>query len=121
MARPPAQAIAVGHFRSTAEAIAAAADAIAQGAAAVELMDHLILGLSRQRLEYAALSEILEGEPDALLFVTFFGETEAEAAAASIAWLPNGARTVTATTPSVRSARPTAQRWSRCARRASGC
>ena len=81
VARPPAQAIAVGHFRSTAEAIAAGADAIAHDAAAVELMDHLILGLSRQRLEYAALSGILEGEPDALLFVTFFGETEAEAAA----------------------------------------
>ena len=82
VARPAAQAIAVGHFRSTAEAIAAAADAIARDAAAVELMDHLILELSRQRLEYSALSEILEGVPSALLFVTFFGETEAEAAAA---------------------------------------
>ena len=50
-------------------------------AAAVELMDHMILELSRQRLEYAALSGILDGEPSALLFVTFFGDTEAEAAA----------------------------------------
>ena len=82
VARPAAQAIAVGHFRSTAEAIAASADAIARDAAAVELMDHMILELSRRRLEYAALSGILEGEPSALLFVTFFGETEAEAAAA---------------------------------------
>ena len=81
VARPAAQAIAVGHFRSTAEAIAASADAIAHDAAAVELMDHMILELSRQRLEYAALSGILEGEPSALLFVTFFGDTEAEAAA----------------------------------------
>lgn len=81
VARPAAQAIAVGHFRSTAEAIAASADAIGLGAAAVELMDQMILDLSRGRLEYAALSEILTGEPSALLFVTFFGETEAEAAA----------------------------------------
>ena len=81
VARPAAQAIAVGHFHSTAEAIAASADAIARDAAAVELMDHMILELSRRRLEYAGLTEILEGEPDALLFVTFFGETEAEAAA----------------------------------------
>jgi len=80
--RPAAQAIAVGHFRSTADAIAAAADAIARDAAAVELMDHLILELARQRLEYSALSELLKDEPNALLFVTFFGETEAEAAAA---------------------------------------
>ena len=79
--RPAAQAIAVGHFRSTAEAIAASADAIGLGAAAVELMDQMILDLSRGRLEYAALAEILQGEPSALLFVTFFGETEAEAAA----------------------------------------
>ena len=82
VARPAAQAIAVGHFRSTAEAIAASADAIARDAAAVELIDHTILDLSRRRLEYAALSGILEGDPNALLFVTFFGESEAEAAAA---------------------------------------
>ncbi len=81
VARPAAQAIAVGHFRSTAQAIAASADAIGLGAAAVELMDQMILDLSRGRLEYAALSQILKGEPSALLFVTFFGETEAEAAA----------------------------------------
>jgi FAD/FMN-containing dehydrogenase/Fe-S oxidoreductase len=82
VARPAAQAIAVGHFHSAAEAIAASADAIARDAAAVELLDRMILDLSRQRLEYAALSGILEGDPGALLFVTFFGETEAEAAAA---------------------------------------
>jgi FAD/FMN-containing dehydrogenase/Fe-S oxidoreductase len=82
VARPVAQAIAVGHFRSTAEAVAASADAIAHDAAAVELMDHLILDLSRQRPEYAALSQILEGEPRALLFVTFFGQSDEEAASA---------------------------------------
>jgi FAD/FMN-containing dehydrogenase/Fe-S oxidoreductase len=82
VARPAAQAIAVGHFHSTAEAIAASGDAIAHDAAAVELLDHMILELSRQRLEYTALSGILEGDPSALLFVTFFGETEAETAAA---------------------------------------
>jgi FAD/FMN-containing dehydrogenase len=43
---PAAQAIAVGHFRSTAEAIAASADAIALDAAAVELMDNMILELT---------------------------------------------------------------------------
>ncbi len=76
---PAAQAIAVGHFHSTADAIAAADDALGLDAAAVELMDRLILDLSRERPEYAALSRILEGEPDALLFVTFFADEEAEA------------------------------------------
>ena len=82
VARPAAQAIAVGHFRSTAEAIAASADARALDAAAIELIDQLILDLSRERQEYAALSRILVGEPGALLFVTFFADSEAEATAA---------------------------------------
>jgi FAD/FMN-containing dehydrogenase/Fe-S oxidoreductase len=79
--RPAAQAIAVGHFHSTAEAVEAARAALGHDAAAIELMDHMILELSRRRPEYAALSDLLEGTPQALLFVTFFGDNEAEAAA----------------------------------------
>ncbi len=78
---PKAQAIAVGHFHSTREAIAATADALSLDAAAVELMDRTILDLSRSKPEYAGLSQILEGRPEALLFVTFFGESEPEVAA----------------------------------------
>jgi FAD/FMN-containing dehydrogenase/Fe-S oxidoreductase len=79
--RPAHRAIAVGHFASTDDAIAATEDALACQPAAVELMDRTILDLSRQKLEYRALGSILHGDPDALLFVTFFGDTEAEAAA----------------------------------------
>lgn len=79
--RPGAQAIAVGHFRSTAEAVEASRAAIGHDAAAIELMDHTILELSRRKPEYATLSGLLAGEPRALLFVTFFGDSEAEAAA----------------------------------------
>jgi FAD/FMN-containing dehydrogenase/Fe-S oxidoreductase len=78
---PRHRAIAVGHFRSTQAAIEATGDALACDPAAVELMDHTILDLSRQKLEYAALGSTLEGDPEALLFVTFFGDTRAEAAA----------------------------------------
>jgi len=49
--------------------------------AAVELIDRTILELSRQKIEYRALGSILHGDPEALLFVTFFGDTEPEAAA----------------------------------------
>ncbi len=79
--RPRAQAIAVGHFRSVNEAISATHDALSQGAAAVELMDRTILELSRTKHEFSALSDLLSGDPGALLFVTFFGEDEQEAAA----------------------------------------
>jgi ferredoxin len=74
--------IAVGHFRSVPAAIEATADALAGHPLAVELIDRTILELSRQKLEYRALGSILPGDPAALLFVTFTGDTEAEAIAA---------------------------------------
>ncbi|WP_327582555.1 FAD-binding protein [Nonomuraea sp. NBC_00507] len=78
--RPRAKAIAVGHFTSTPAAIAATADALAFDAASVELIDKAILDLSRQRVDYAGLGGILQGDPEALLFVEFFGDTPAEVA-----------------------------------------
>jgi FAD/FMN-containing dehydrogenase/Fe-S oxidoreductase len=79
--RPRHRAIAVGHFASAEQAIEATGDALACDPAAVELIDRAILELSRQKLEYRALGSILDGDPGALLFVTFFGDTETEAAA----------------------------------------
>jgi FAD/FMN-containing dehydrogenase/Fe-S oxidoreductase len=78
---PRHRAMAVGHFTSTQAAIEATEDALACEPAAVELLDRAILELSRTKLEYRALGSILVGDPDALLFVTFFGDSEAEAAA----------------------------------------
>jgi FAD/FMN-containing dehydrogenase/Fe-S oxidoreductase len=78
---PKERAIAVGHFASVAQAIAATADALGCGPSAVELIDKTILDLSRQKIEYAALGSLLEGDPAALLFVSFVGDTAAEAAA----------------------------------------
>ncbi|MFC4007325.1 FAD-binding and (Fe-S)-binding domain-containing protein [Nonomuraea purpurea] len=78
--RPKAKAIAVGHFTSTPAAIAATADALTFDAASVELLDKAILDLSRQRVDYAGLGGILEGDPQALLFVEFFGDTPKEVA-----------------------------------------
>jgi Fe-S oxidoreductase/FAD/FMN-containing dehydrogenase len=78
---PRHRVIAVGHFRSVQAAIEATEDALAGEPAAVELLDRTILELSRHKLEYASLGSILHGDPDALLFVTFFGDTQAEARA----------------------------------------
>ncbi|WP_228011305.1 FAD-binding and (Fe-S)-binding domain-containing protein [Nonomuraea phyllanthi] len=77
---PRAKAIAVGHFTSTPAAIAATADALSFGAASVELIDRAILDLSRQRVDYAGLGGILSGDPEALLFVEFFGDSADEVA-----------------------------------------
>ncbi|WP_030670110.1 FAD-binding and (Fe-S)-binding domain-containing protein [Streptomyces sp. NRRL B-1347] len=76
--KPVHTVFAVGHFTSVAGAIEATQDALACDPAAVELMDRTILDLSRQKIEYASLSTVLEGDPDALLFVSFTGDDERE-------------------------------------------
>jgi FAD/FMN-containing dehydrogenase/Fe-S oxidoreductase len=78
---PRHRVIAVGHFSSAQGAIEATQDALACEPAAVELIDRTILELSRRKLEYQALGSILHGDPEALLFVTFFGDTPGEAIA----------------------------------------
>ncbi|HEY6314598.1 MAG TPA: FAD-linked oxidase C-terminal domain-containing protein [Streptosporangiaceae bacterium] len=78
---PRHRVIAVGHFTSVQAAIEATQDALACQPAAVELLDRTIIELSRRKLEYRSLGSILHGDPEALLFVTFFGDTGAEAAA----------------------------------------
>ena len=78
---PRHRVIAVGHFTSAEAAIDATGDALACQPAAVELIDRAMLELARSKLEYQQLSSILAGDPGALLFVTFFGDTEAEAVA----------------------------------------
>ncbi|WP_043618846.1 FAD-binding and (Fe-S)-binding domain-containing protein [Nonomuraea candida] len=91
---PRAKAIAVGHFTSTPAAIAATSDALSLGAASVELLDKAILDLSRRRVDYAGLGGLLAGEPEALLFVEFFGDAPAEVAdrvdRLAAAWKANG-------------------------------
>ena len=81
VALPKARMFAVGHFESVADAVAATDAALALKPAAVEMIDRTILGLSRSKQEYRALSETIEGDPGALLFVTVFADTPDEARA----------------------------------------
>ncbi|HEX5994787.1 MAG TPA: FAD-linked oxidase C-terminal domain-containing protein [Jiangellales bacterium] len=76
--KPRRTVIAVGHFTSVLGAIEATEDALACDPAAVEMMDRTILDLSRQKIEYADLGRTLEGDPEALLFVSFSGDDERE-------------------------------------------
>jgi FAD/FMN-containing dehydrogenase/Fe-S oxidoreductase len=78
---PRHRVIAVGHFTSVQAAIEATQDALDCQPSAVELLDRTIIELSRQKIEYRSLGSILHGDPDALLFVTFSGDTPAEALA----------------------------------------
>jgi len=78
---PKHRAMAVGHFRSVAAAVAATEDALAFKPSAVEMIDRTILDLAQQSIEHARLGNLLTGDPDALLFVSFDGDTAAEASA----------------------------------------
>ena len=76
---PKARQFAVGHFHSVDEAVAATQDALDLDAAAIEMIDATILELSRSKREYAQMASTIEGDPGALLFVTFFADTPGEA------------------------------------------
>jgi Fe-S oxidoreductase/FAD/FMN-containing dehydrogenase len=79
--RPRSVVHAVGHFTSVAAALDAVGDALDCEPMAVELIDRTILDLSRRSVEYRGLAGWVEGDPEALLYVTLTGDTEAEAVA----------------------------------------
>ncbi|MFI6535680.1 FAD-binding and (Fe-S)-binding domain-containing protein [Nonomuraea sp. NPDC050547] len=108
--KPRHTVYAVGHFDTTAAAIAATEDALACDPAQVELMDKTILDLSRQKIEYAGLGDILKGDLAALLFVSFSGDDRDHLTAkldeVSRSWKRNGHgyHTLLAVTPAEQTA-----------------
>lgn len=71
-------AIGILAFASLDEALAATLPCLACQPAAVELMDDILLGLTRASPQYARyLASFVQGEPGALLQVEFFGDTPA--------------------------------------------
>jgi FAD/FMN-containing dehydrogenase/Fe-S oxidoreductase len=76
--KPARTVYAVGHFTDHPGAIAATTDALSCEPHQVELMDRTILELSRQKIEFAGLGDILVGDPGALLFVSFTGDDKVE-------------------------------------------
>jgi FAD/FMN-containing dehydrogenase/Fe-S oxidoreductase len=72
-----------GHFASVAAALAAVDDALDSGAAAIELVDRTILNLARRSPLHARAVSVLTGDPGALLFVEFYGETADDASGAA--------------------------------------
>lgn len=77
--RPGAVSMLVGHFDSTAAAIAATEPAMERGAATVEVVDDFILDLARKSPQHGHLFRVLHGEPRALMFVEFHAEDAEQA------------------------------------------
>lgn len=79
LVRQPTAVVAVaGHFETPIAAIRAVEDARGCNAAAIELVDRFILDLARRSPEHSQLVSILEGDPGALLWVEFYGDSLAE-------------------------------------------
>jgi FAD/FMN-containing dehydrogenase/Fe-S oxidoreductase len=79
--KPTQIALMVVHYRNMTEALESAAGILTTGPTAIELADKYILDLTRQSLEYARQMSFVQGNPGALLFVEYYGETPAELAA----------------------------------------
>jgi len=83
VALPKAVVGVAGHFGTVAQAIEAVHDARECDAAVIELVDRLILNLARRSTAHAKLLSVLDGDPGALLWLEFYGETPSEALAAA--------------------------------------
>ncbi len=81
--RPRAVVGLAGHFDSVDAALDAVAAARVCDAAAIELVDDLILELARRSPIHGKLATALVGKPGALLWVEFYGDSPAEAIAAA--------------------------------------
>lgn len=81
---PAAKALAVVHFGSLREALAAVPVLLETNPSAVELLDHLGLTLCRDVPAYARLlSTFVEGDPECLLLTEYYGSEEAGSAGGS--------------------------------------
>ncbi|MGH7468850.1 MAG: FAD-linked oxidase C-terminal domain-containing protein, partial [Longimicrobiales bacterium] len=77
--KPGAVVGLAGHFDSVDAALAAVDDALEVDAAAIELVDKLILDLARRSPIHAHRAATLTGDPGALLWLEFYGDSAGEA------------------------------------------
>jgi FAD/FMN-containing dehydrogenase/Fe-S oxidoreductase len=76
--KPTQVALMVAHYRTMTDALESTAEILTTGPTAIELADKYILDLTRTSLEYARQMTFVQGDPGALLFVEYYGETRQE-------------------------------------------
>jgi FAD/FMN-containing dehydrogenase/Fe-S oxidoreductase len=78
---PKSRALSVIHFKSIIEAMEATVVLLEHPVAAIELVDRMLLERARLSLGFARRMTFVEGNPEALLLVELFGNTQAELSA----------------------------------------
>ena len=76
--RPKMTALAVLHFRELIESMEATVATLELEPAAVEHIGSMIIRQARNNLEYARMTDFVEGDPDSLLVVELTGDSETE-------------------------------------------
>ncbi|MBI3990098.1 MAG: FAD-binding oxidoreductase, partial [candidate division NC10 bacterium] len=71
--RPKMTALCIVHFREFLEAMEATNEILPCGPSAVELIDKMIIDLTKGTMEYARRMTFVQGNPEALLLVEFYG------------------------------------------------
>ncbi len=75
---PKCRAMCVVQFHDLLESLAATPVILEHQPSAVELVDRFILDSTRGKVEFEPLRSFIQGDPAAVLFVEFFGESPAE-------------------------------------------
>ncbi|MBI4465761.1 MAG: FAD-binding protein [Acidobacteria bacterium] len=78
VARPKAAVLMVAHFRELMEALEATQVALQTNPSAVELIDKMVLDLTRGTQEYRRRMTFVEGDPEAILLIEYSGDHPAE-------------------------------------------
>ncbi len=75
---PKATALLVVHFTDLLESLRAVGQILQHAPAAIELLDNVIIELAHNNLDIKKLCTFIHGQPQALLLVEFFGESNDE-------------------------------------------
>ncbi len=75
---PKRKGLIVVHFPEISAAMDALVEILAHRPAAVELLDKIVLDLTRKQPAFARRMTFIEGDPAAVLLVEFYGETESD-------------------------------------------
>jgi Fe-S oxidoreductase/FAD/FMN-containing dehydrogenase len=77
--RPPGlKRLALVHFSELRAALEAVPVMLKSDPSAIELLDRMLLGLTRDKIEYRRLLTFVEGDPEIVLIVEYAGEAEGE-------------------------------------------
>ncbi|HLJ97065.1 MAG TPA: FAD-linked oxidase C-terminal domain-containing protein [Gemmataceae bacterium] len=75
---PKAKAVLVVQFADLLDALAATPAVLSHAPSAVEVLDDYVLASTRRNPEAARLRDFLQGDPGAVLFIEFYGDSAAE-------------------------------------------